>query len=255
VTFDFRADPIPINATDLIIQVVYRGPMGEEIDGLAVGSFDVREATYLTLWNNTDYAGCNGNWVTSSGAGCTFVNGIARSVGTTRLCINGQLLYTRTVSSSVGNILTGHYVRLAALLDDQPKNTRGRMLVGTALELMIVNKTLTGQARQAPLEIVSPAAPYLPEPFYKKRGVIGSFRPMPFYLISGADPQPANDIGPNDIGSLTQVLNVPALPEADGVISFPNTPPAPNTACTSTSQDPYFEDEIEAAQANGTTSF
>jgi hypothetical protein len=53
--FDFSADPIPVNATDLFIQVVYRGQLGEETDGIAVGNIDVQESTYLAAWNNTDY--------------------------------------------------------------------------------------------------------------------------------------------------------------------------------------------------------
>lgn len=57
--FDFTADPIPVNATDLFIQVVYRGPMGDvalgqEPDAIAVGTMDVREPTFLAFWNNTD---------------------------------------------------------------------------------------------------------------------------------------------------------------------------------------------------------
>jgi hypothetical protein len=53
--FDFSADPIPVNATDLFIQVVYRGQLGEETDGIAVGIVDVQEPTFYTTWNNTDY--------------------------------------------------------------------------------------------------------------------------------------------------------------------------------------------------------
>lgn len=57
--FDFSADPIPVNATDLFIQVVYRGPMGDmngqEPDAIAVGTLDVREPTFAAFWNNTDY--------------------------------------------------------------------------------------------------------------------------------------------------------------------------------------------------------
>ena len=53
--FDFSADPIPVNATDLFIQVVYRGQLGEETDGIAVGNFDVQEPTFYAGWNNTDY--------------------------------------------------------------------------------------------------------------------------------------------------------------------------------------------------------
>lgn len=54
-TFDFSADPIPVNATDLFIQVVYRGQLGEEPDAVAVGTYDVREPTFIGIYNNTDY--------------------------------------------------------------------------------------------------------------------------------------------------------------------------------------------------------
>ncbi|MGH8042947.1 MAG: hypothetical protein ACREPN_13005 [Rudaea sp.] len=64
--FDFSADPIPVNATDLFIQVVYRGPMGDanglEPDGLALGTLDVREPTFVAFWNNTDYF-WNADWI------------------------------------------------------------------------------------------------------------------------------------------------------------------------------------------------
>lgn len=54
-TFDFSTDPIPINATDLILQVVYRGTLGEEPESVALGTLDVREPTIVTFWENTDY--------------------------------------------------------------------------------------------------------------------------------------------------------------------------------------------------------
>lgn len=54
-TFDFINDPIPINATDLILQVVYRGTLGEEPESVALGMLDVREPTIMTFWENTDY--------------------------------------------------------------------------------------------------------------------------------------------------------------------------------------------------------
>ncbi len=65
--FDFTADPIPVNATDLFIQVVYRGPMGDvalgqEPDAIAVGNMDVREPTFIAFWDNTDYF-WNGSWI------------------------------------------------------------------------------------------------------------------------------------------------------------------------------------------------
>lgn len=70
VQFDFSADPIPINATDLFIQVVYRGPMGDsngtEPDAIAVGTLDVHEPTVAAFWNNTDYF-WNGGWIIHNG--------------------------------------------------------------------------------------------------------------------------------------------------------------------------------------------
>ncbi len=249
VTFDFGSDPIPINATDLFVQVVYRGPLGEEPDGIAVGSYDVREPSYLTLWNNSDYAGCNGQWYQNPLPGsCAGISPSTstRSIGTARLCIGTQLLYTRQPPTS--NIATAHYVRLAALLDDQPHSTRGRLLVGTANTLQVIDKTIAGDARQAPKEQATPQAPYAPDPLYNKRGIIGSFRPMPFYLIVGADPQPTNDAGSNDVGALAAALNPPAVAEPGGVLSFPNTVPSPLSACTA-SPTAFFQDEIEAAGA------
>ncbi|TXI72627.1 MAG: hypothetical protein E6Q43_06360 [Dokdonella sp.] len=61
--FDFSNDPIPINATDLFVQVAYRGPLGFEDDGIAVGSKDIDETNYITLWNGTDRFYHNGEWV------------------------------------------------------------------------------------------------------------------------------------------------------------------------------------------------
>ena len=64
--FDFSSDPIPVNATDLFVQIVYRGSMGDangqEPDAIAVGTLDVREPTFATFWNNTDYF-WNDNWI------------------------------------------------------------------------------------------------------------------------------------------------------------------------------------------------
>ncbi len=53
--FDFSGDAIPINATDLFIQVAYRGPIGEELDAIAVGSIDVQEPSYYSIANNADF--------------------------------------------------------------------------------------------------------------------------------------------------------------------------------------------------------
>jgi hypothetical protein len=54
---------IPINATDLSLQVVYRGLLGEEQDTVVVETVDVAEPTYVAVVNTSDYMFCyNGQW-------------------------------------------------------------------------------------------------------------------------------------------------------------------------------------------------
>jgi hypothetical protein len=54
LTFTFL-DPIPFDATDVYLQVVYRGTLGEEQErGIAVGSTDISEPTFVAVMNGTD---------------------------------------------------------------------------------------------------------------------------------------------------------------------------------------------------------
>ena len=62
LTFTF-ANAIPINATDLFLQVVYRGTLGDEMDAVVVATKDLFEPTYLALLNATDQFLFNGRFV------------------------------------------------------------------------------------------------------------------------------------------------------------------------------------------------
>jgi hypothetical protein len=53
--FDFSKHPIPKSATDLYIQVVYRGKLGSEADAVVVATKDISEPTYFSYHNDTDY--------------------------------------------------------------------------------------------------------------------------------------------------------------------------------------------------------
>jgi hypothetical protein len=56
LTFNFTdLNRIPINVMDLYLQVVYRGPLGDEADAVVVGTRDVSEPTFFTISNNTNY--------------------------------------------------------------------------------------------------------------------------------------------------------------------------------------------------------
>ena len=55
-TFIFEFDQeLPINATDVKLQVVYRGPLGSEADAVVVETIDISEPSYFTYMNATDY--------------------------------------------------------------------------------------------------------------------------------------------------------------------------------------------------------
>ena len=53
--FKFIDAPIPLDATDVSLQVVYRGSLGSESDAVVVGTIDLSEPTYFTYQNATDY--------------------------------------------------------------------------------------------------------------------------------------------------------------------------------------------------------
>jgi hypothetical protein len=67
--FDFSEDPVPINATDLFLQVAYRGPLGLEDDGIAVGIKDIHEPNFISMWNGTDWFNLDGYWVSPAQVG------------------------------------------------------------------------------------------------------------------------------------------------------------------------------------------
>lgn len=55
ITFNFAPAPIPVGITDLTLQVVFKGAIGNEADNaIAVGMKDIMEPTHLTFWNLSD---------------------------------------------------------------------------------------------------------------------------------------------------------------------------------------------------------
>lgn len=60
LTFDFGDRPLPANAADVFLMVVYRGPLGLEADAVMVGGKDLLEPTPVDLANSTDYFCFNG---------------------------------------------------------------------------------------------------------------------------------------------------------------------------------------------------
>lgn len=57
---------LPINATDVRLQVVYRGALGEEADAVVVTTQDISEPTFFSYINASDYIQLNGYVYTRS---------------------------------------------------------------------------------------------------------------------------------------------------------------------------------------------
>ncbi len=69
LTFDLSGTPIPLWATDVYLQVIYKGQLGQEADAVAVGFKDIGEPTPIDLFNNMDKICFNGVWETAGSSG------------------------------------------------------------------------------------------------------------------------------------------------------------------------------------------
>jgi len=131
------SEAIPLNVTDLYLQVVYRGPLGSEADAVVVTTKNIPEPTYLSIFNLTDSVACyKGGWIKLNADGSvpaataativaegynpaslapqTFVRSSVTFKGpfTYPLSANGPL-------ATANDIAPGRYYRLAILTDDQ----------------------------------------------------------------------------------------------------------------------------------------
>ncbi len=174
VMFDFTNDPIPVNASDLFIQVVYRGPLGEEPDAVAVGTYDVREPTFFGVFNSTDYfyngtsyLPQNGTYPSRSALNFNVCAGVPsklifRSIGST----GDPSLGLPTAGAESG------VIRLALILGVRipPATTttvRSTPTMATAPSAPVRSGVTKGQQRQATRERYAPSGPdALPPPTF-----------------------------------------------------------------------------------------
>jgi hypothetical protein len=63
-TFHFANRELPINAWDVVLQVVYRGRLGTESDAVVVATRNIAEPTFAGFMNTTDYVVINGTFYT-----------------------------------------------------------------------------------------------------------------------------------------------------------------------------------------------
>jgi hypothetical protein len=62
LNFDVSQNPIPLWATDVYLQVVFKGTLGNEVNAVAVGFKDISEPTPIDFTNNMDKICINGSW-------------------------------------------------------------------------------------------------------------------------------------------------------------------------------------------------
>jgi len=255
VEFDFGNDPIPVNATDLIIQVVYRGPLGQESDGIAVGSLDIAEPTFAAFWNNTDYfVGSNGDWVHD-----TSYPYLTWGIGTSIVCtaLNQELFHMDVSDTNdPADILTAPSpdnpgaVRLGLLLQPAPAYNGSVILQGFGLihsnsldhqPTLYFDNEVVPVLQQANVENISDSALVNPmascdvgtpnasspcwrsDPVQQRRGVVWGSVWWPFHLNVNAPSFgfPDEDVPP-DVDSAALPAFTTAAVRSGGVVTFNN---------------------------------
>jgi len=131
------SEAIPLNVTDLYLQVVYRGALGSEADAVVVTTKNVPEPTYLSILNLTDSVACyKGGWVRLNADGsvpaATAATIVAdgynpaslapQSFVRSSVTFKGPFTYPLSANgplATTNNIAPGSFYRLAVLTDDQ----------------------------------------------------------------------------------------------------------------------------------------
>jgi hypothetical protein len=131
------SEAIPLNVTDLYLQVVYRGPLGSEADAVVVTTKNIPEPTHLSIFNLTDSVACyKGGWVKLNADGSVPAAMAATIVADgynpaslapqsfvrSGVTFKGPFTYPLSANgplATVTDIAPGSFYRLAVLTDDQ----------------------------------------------------------------------------------------------------------------------------------------
>lgn len=117
--FDFEfTEPIPVDAHDLYIQVVYEGKLGSETNAIAIGGTNISEATYLSVMNGSDYFAIDDQFYTPEEIRND--ENLKRRVGTTNIDPEGLALLYQVNGETVAGPVTldqKRHTRIALLVD------------------------------------------------------------------------------------------------------------------------------------------
>ncbi|MEW6419181.1 MAG: hypothetical protein AB1480_13880 [Nitrospirota bacterium] len=155
-TFDFSGNPIPAGITDLYLQIIFKGTLGNETDNaIAVGMKDLKEPTHHVFWNLTDmfsllyekdgvykYHLHTSDQIKADSYLASLVdlnhNGIFNEDNESYIDpypITYEITYMSEsppvnpvyTSASVTNLPSGRYIRLIVLVDDEQMDNYGRL--------------------------------------------------------------------------------------------------------------------------------
>ncbi|MEW6417483.1 MAG: hypothetical protein AB1480_05100 [Nitrospirota bacterium] len=161
-TFDFTDSPIPAGITDLYLQIIFKGTLGNETDNaIAVGIKDLKEPTHHVFWNLTDmfsllyekdgvykYHLHTSDQIKADSYLASLVdlnhNGIFNEDNEPYIDpypITYEITYMAEsspiepvyTSASVGDLPAGRYIRLIVLVDDEQMDNYGRLAWLTTL--------------------------------------------------------------------------------------------------------------------------
>jgi len=68
VAFNFDNDPIPVDVTDLYLEVIFKGTIGNEANATASGVKDISEPTPIDVFNDTEKSCISGSWYSTADA-------------------------------------------------------------------------------------------------------------------------------------------------------------------------------------------
>jgi hypothetical protein len=248
--FDFSKDPIPVNATDLFLQIVYRGPLGQEQDGIAIGTLDVPEPTFVAFWNNTDYfLNPSGAWTADTSA-----PNIRQTVTRFDFCDSPSEIY-QFISSGAGDVIgfpgtspddNPGSVRLGLLLNAQPSNPNGTVgmrakatFFGTTANPLQISIGFKPEVTQANVENLPASALAAPsstcattnpsatacwrfDAVLQRRGLIWGLDWHPMYVDQSAGAFPPDVDSPSPSPLPLPAFTTTTL-RSDGVVLFNNS--------------------------------
>jgi hypothetical protein len=136
-TFDFSGSPIPAGITDLYLQVIFKGTIGNEKDAaIAVGMKDLKEPTHQTFWNLTDRFSLDGHLYTAeqiradadllSRAGDSNIDPLPMNYEISYMA-DSPPLSPPLKAASINNIPAGKHIRLIMLVDSGQEDNYGRL--------------------------------------------------------------------------------------------------------------------------------